>query len=84
MKSEKINIYFTEEWNNFISEKVDNWINLFNRRLCNEDKENRFFNRVELKKNINENKENMVNDDKEKKDEEKNYKENNINNVNNI
>lgn len=43
IKDEKITIYFSNDWNNFVSEKVNSWMNLFNRRLCYEDKTNSFF-----------------------------------------
>jgi hypothetical protein len=43
IKDEKITTYFTPEWTNFILEKVNSWMNLFNRRLCYEDKSNSFF-----------------------------------------
>lgn len=47
IKDDKVTCYFNEEWNNFISHKVNNWMNLFNRRLCNEDKNNIIINSLE-------------------------------------
>lgn len=35
---EKITIYFNSEWKSFINEKVCSWLNLFNRKLCYEEK----------------------------------------------
>lgn len=77
VKDEKITHYFTPEWNNFITEKVTNWINLFNRRLCYEDKTNSFFfdkNEETIESNTNDNKET----------EEKNENENENENENNV
>ena len=58
IKDEKITSNFTPEWTNFITEKVNNWMNLFNRRLCYEDKTKSFFmNSMEKHEEENDNKE---------------------------
>jgi len=40
---EKITTYFNSEWKSFINEKVSNWLNMFNRKLCYEEKTTNLF-----------------------------------------
>lgn len=47
---EKITVYFDSEWNTFIKERVGSWLNMFNRKLCYEDKtSNVFTSSIEMK-----------------------------------
>lgn len=46
---EKITCYFNVEWKAFINEKVSSWLNMFNRKLCYEEKSNVFISALESK-----------------------------------
>lgn len=51
---------FSSEWKIFISEKVFNWLNLFNRKLCYEEKTNTLFlNSIDGKNEENNNDQNI-------------------------
>ena len=39
-----IKSFITEEWSTFCTDKVQNWSNLFSRKLCYEEKNTSFFN----------------------------------------
>lgn len=41
---ELIKSFITEDWKTFCSDKIQNWANLFSRKLCYEEKNNNFFN----------------------------------------
>jgi hypothetical protein len=82
-KEELVISYLTKDWNNFYNNKIINWSNLFNRKLCYEEKTSNFFNdysdydyprnsNQESSNNENEN----VEDNTEKEDKQKNENEN--------
>ncbi len=39
-----IKSFITDEWKTFCSDKIQNWANLFSRKLCYEEKNTNFFN----------------------------------------
>ena len=41
---EKITFYFDSDWKTFIKERVSSWLNMFNRKLCYEEKSSNIFN----------------------------------------
>ena len=67
--------YLTKDWNSFYNDKILNWSNLFNRKLCYEEKSGNFFdnyydNDVKTSNNQEEgNNENETNENEENKEE---------------
>lgn len=41
---EKITVYFDADWKTFVKERVSSWLNMFNRKLCYEEKTSSIFN----------------------------------------
>lgn len=50
LTDEKITVYFDAEWKTFTKERVSTWLNMFNRKLCYEEKSSNIFNTsIEIK-----------------------------------
>jgi len=82
-KEDIIMSYLTKEWNDFYTDKIQNWSNLFNRKLCYEEKSGNFFNNYyddytpktttqDATNNENENNDNENEDNKEENNENEN------------